>query len=235
MMRRTRDRLFKPLLEDLALRGSGHINAPAGELGGQARVLAILADGQGELFLLNRDQGGVIRFAQLHFQWLDRAERVRDEGGRIGTPLDDIYLLIVEFMHDIVNTRAAHADTRTDRVQPFLARDNRYFRAASWFACDGLDLHGALVNLGNLGFEETAYQVAMRAGDQDLQHAPLRASHIVDIHAQALPGAVALGRHLFSLWHQSLHALGLVKVQQPAAHGIAPGQGTQADLAHPVL
>ncbi len=177
----------------------------------------------------------MIHIAQLHLQRLDRAEGVRNKACLIGTPLDDIDFLVVQFMHDIVNARTAYAYTRTNGVQALLPGHNRHFRAATRFAGDALDLYCALVDLRHFRLKQAAHQIAVGARDEDLQHAARRAPNIVDIDTHALPGAIAFVRHFFAQRHQPLHVLGLVKVQQPATGRIAPGECAQADLAYPVF
>src|SRR5579875_2348836 len=91
------------LVITFAFRRSGHIDAPAREFGGQAGILSLLADSQRELMCCHRDQGGMIGLAQFNFEWLDGAERVGDKNSRIRTPLDNVNLLVVQFVNDIVN------------------------------------------------------------------------------------------------------------------------------------
>src|SRR5579875_196820 len=91
------------LIINFAFYRLGHIDTPARELGGQAGVLSILPDSQRELTFCHRDQRGMIGLAQLNFEWLDGTERVGDKDSRIRTPLDNVNLLVVQFVNDIVN------------------------------------------------------------------------------------------------------------------------------------
>ena len=71
------------------------IDAPAGEFGGEAGIMAVFADGERELSLGNGDDSGMVGFAQLYLERFDRAERVGHKGGRVRVPLNDVYLLVV--------------------------------------------------------------------------------------------------------------------------------------------
>src|SRR5947209_15961971 len=100
--------LLYGFIVDFAFHRLRDIDAPARELRCQPCVLPIFADSQRELPLEHCDDRRVVGLTQLYSQRLDRAERVCHEGCRIRTPLDDINLLVVEFMHDVIDTRAAH-------------------------------------------------------------------------------------------------------------------------------
>src|SRR5579883_1050732 len=229
--------LFLKFVIDFALSRFGDIDAPTGQLGGQARVLSIFADGERQLPLRHRDERGVIRFAQFHLQWLHRTERVGDEGSRVWTPLDDVDFLVVEFAHNIVDTRAAHPNAGTDGVKPFLAGDNRHFGAAARLAGDGFDLNRSLVDFRYFRLEEAAHEVAMGARDQDLQHASLYAAHVIDVDAQPLPWPVVFGWHFLGDRHDAFHLVDLVqvKIDGPAASGVFARERAEPNLTDPVL
>ena len=103
--------LIWTIFEDFAFGGFDNIDTPATKFGGKAGVLTIFADGERELPLGNGDDCGMVRFAQLYLERFYRAKRVGHEGGRVSAPLDDVYFLVVEFSYDVIDTRAAHADT----------------------------------------------------------------------------------------------------------------------------
>src|SRR6266581_6457223 len=103
----------------------------------------------------------MVSLAQLDSERLHRTERICHECSRVRTPLDDIYLLIVEFMYDIVDARSTHTDTRANWIQAFLTGDNGYFCTATGFACDTLDLNRAFINFRDFGFKQTAHKVTM--------------------------------------------------------------------------
>src|SRR6266536_1546904 len=161
-------RLFRPLLELFALGGFRHIDAPARQLGCQPGVLPIFPNGERQLFLVHRHDRRMIGFAQLRLKRLHRAERVRDEGRLVRTPLDDVNFFVVQFAYDIVDARPAHPHARTNRIEALLAGDNGNLRAAPWLARNGLDLYSAVVDLWNFGFEQAPQQMAMCARDEEL-------------------------------------------------------------------
>ena len=104
------------LFVDFALNRFSDIDTPTGELGRKACILTVFADGQGQLPLGNRHNGCMVKIAQFNFERFNRAKRVGYKGRRVGAPLDDVNLLIVEFMHNVVDASAAHANARANRV-----------------------------------------------------------------------------------------------------------------------
>src|SRR5690606_25359643 len=99
------------------------------------------------------------------------AKRRGDENYGVRAPLDDLDLLFVEFLGDVLNTVAAHADTRADRVNPFLQSGNGELRTITRFTGDVLDLDLSVVNFGDFVFEQAAEHVAVAAADDDLRTA----------------------------------------------------------------
>src|SRR5215213_9981219 len=78
------------------------VDAPAGELGRQAGILALLADRQGELEVGYDDAGrpgGLVD--QRHALDLRRRQRVGDELRRVVAVVDDVDLLAVQLVHDV--------------------------------------------------------------------------------------------------------------------------------------
>ena len=70
------------------------VDAPAGELGCEARVLTAPADRERELIGRHRDVGGARLGIELDALSDRRDERVHDEGRRVGRPGDDLHLLL---------------------------------------------------------------------------------------------------------------------------------------------
>src|SRR5688572_16951706 len=85
------------------------VDAPAGQLGGQTRVLALLADRQRQLALGHDDLGSASRFVDGDVADLGRAERVRHVLRRVLAPLDHVDLLAIELVDDVLDAHAAHA------------------------------------------------------------------------------------------------------------------------------
>src|SRR5579875_333342 len=229
--------LIQKFFKDFALGGFRDIDTPPGQFGGEASVLPIFADGERELLLRHGDERGVIGLTQLHPERFDRTERVGDEGGRVWTPLDDIYFLIVEFAHNVVDARPPHPDAGADGVKPFLACDICHFGAATRLACNGLDFDRPLVDFWYFRLEKAAHKVAMGTRDQNLQHTTLDAAHIVDIDAQALPRTIAFGWYFLGRRHDAFNFVSLieVKINGPTAHGVFARERTKTNLTNPVL
>src|SRR5438045_3046343 len=77
------------------------VDAPAHELGRQADVLALFADGEAELLVLDHDlHDPLLLVEDRHAADLGRAERVDHEGGGVVVPLDDVDLLAPQLADD---------------------------------------------------------------------------------------------------------------------------------------
>src|SRR6185312_10936399 len=136
-------------------------------LGCETHVLAILADRQRKLILvddcLNRARGGVTEYP-------------RDLGGcqcetrkafRIARPRDDVDALAAQLVHDGLHARALHTDTRADRIDRLVAREDGDLGAASNFAGDRADLDRAGLNLRHFELEERLNEETIRAAEHE--------------------------------------------------------------------
>src|SRR5450759_326822 len=95
--------LIWTIFEDFAFSRFNHINTPATEFGSEAGILTIFPDGERELALGDGDDCGMVDFAQLYFERFYRTKRVGHKGSRVSTPLDNVYLLVIEFVYDAVS------------------------------------------------------------------------------------------------------------------------------------
>ena len=87
----------------LALLGLGQdVDVPAGELRGEADVLAAPADGQAELVVGDDDLDAALLFVHHHLGHLRRSQRVDDKGRRVARPRDNVDLLALQFANEIV-------------------------------------------------------------------------------------------------------------------------------------
>ena len=98
------------------------VDAPAHELGRQPHVLALLADGEAQLLVLDHHlHDPLLLVEDGDAAHLGRRERVLDEGRRVVAPLDDVDLLAAQLADDGLHARALHADAGADRVDVLLA------------------------------------------------------------------------------------------------------------------
>src|SRR5262249_48389479 len=138
--------------------------------GGEADVLALLADGQRELLVLDDDLHHALAVVDdrhaLHF---GRAERVGHEGDGILRPLHDVDLLAAQLADDRLDARALHADARADRIDVPLPGIHSDFGAIAGFAHGAANHHGAVVNLWHFLLEELDEQRRVRAREHDLR------------------------------------------------------------------
>src|SRR5664280_534889 len=93
------------------------VDPPAGHLRGQPRVLPFAADGEREHLLGNDDAGDPVLLVDVDGHDLRRAERLRDEDGRVFMPLDHVDLLAGEFRDHGLDARSTLAHGRPVLVQ----------------------------------------------------------------------------------------------------------------------
>ena len=116
------------------------VDAPAGQAGGEAGVLAVAADRQREL-VVGHDHG---RLALLvvddHLAHARRRKRFGDEAGGLVVVGNDVDLLAAQLGDDHPHPRAARADAGADRVDPVGVGDDGDLRAVAGLAGDADDL-----------------------------------------------------------------------------------------------
>src|SRR5205823_12240758 len=162
------------------------VDAPAGELGGQTHVLALLADGERQLLVFDDDFHDALAVVDdLDTLRLRRAQPVRHERHRILRPLDDVDLLAAELADDRLDARALHADACADRIDVALARVDRHLGAVARFADRAADHHGAVIDLRHFLLEQLDEQRRIRAREHDLRSLGA-AIHALDDRADAL-------------------------------------------------
>src|SRR6185295_1117197 len=183
------------------------VDAAADQLGGQAHVLAALADGQRELLVFH-DDVEVRHLGLLRYRYagdLGRRQRALREGHQVVAVLDDVDLLAAQLADDRLHARALHADAGADRIDVALAAVDRHLGALAGSAHGVLDHHRAVVDLRHLGFEELDEQTWIGAREHDLR--PLRLLvHLDDDGADALALAVALVAGLLRTGNHRLRA-----------------------------
>ena len=89
------------VLEDVSGKGLGlDVDVPAGQARGEAGVLALLADGEGQLVVGHDDAGVGLLLVDEDAGDLSGRKGVGDVDGRIGIPQDDVDALATELAHD---------------------------------------------------------------------------------------------------------------------------------------
>ena len=140
---------------------------PAGEAGGQAGVLALLADGQGEL-VVGDDHGCVVGLlVDEHAADLGRRKRVGHVDGGVLVPLDDVDALAAELGDHGADTGALGADACAHRVEVGLTGVDGDLGAGACLAGDGLDLDDAVVDFRDLDLEQATDEVGVGAAHDD--------------------------------------------------------------------
>src|SRR5207245_6084402 len=141
----------------------------AGQLRGEAGVLTVAADGEGQLSSRHQHRGGAGDAVDRHPLDLRRAERRRHESLGIIRPRNDVHVLVGELAQDRSVSHTLGSDARADRVEARLGRRYRDLRPQTWFAGDGADLHGARLDLRHLGLAEAMDESALAARTAELR------------------------------------------------------------------
>jgi hypothetical protein len=115
------DSAFGRLL-GLRLFGGHDVDAPAGQLGRQAHVLAAAADGDGEVLFVDHHVHRVALFVHHDRLHVGRRQRADDELRRVFGPQHDVDTFAGQFGGDAVDARTAHADAGADGVDTAVVR-----------------------------------------------------------------------------------------------------------------
>src|SRR5947209_6237493 len=95
--------LIWTIFEDFAFSRFNHIDTPTTEFGSEAGVLTVFPDGERELALRDGNDCCMVDLTQLYFERFYRTKRVGHKGSRVSTPLDNVYLLVIEFVYDVID------------------------------------------------------------------------------------------------------------------------------------
>ena len=185
------------LLAALGLFGFGHdVDVPAGELGGEAHVLAAAADGERQLLVRHHDFDALGFFIEHDLGDFGGGQRVHHEGGDVLGPLDDVDLFALQLVDDSLNTAAAHADTGTDRIDGTILGAHGDLGAAARVAGNGDNLDHAVVDFRHFLAEQAGHELRVRARQEDLGTA-LLAAHVIDIGADTVARTEGFARQRF--------------------------------------
>ena len=140
------------------------VDLPAQQFGREAHILALLADGKGELRIVDDDLHVLLERIDDH----NPADlgRTKGMGGKdhwvVGI-LDDVDLFAAQFANDGLHAHALHADTSADAIHVAVAALDGDLGALAGFAGATLDGHRAVVNLRDFLFEQAHHQFGRRA------------------------------------------------------------------------
>ena len=98
-----------------------------------------------------------------------RTQRTLDKQLGVGRPVDDVDVLVVELMHDTVDTAAAHTDACTYRIDTVVIALDCHLGTLSGHARDLLDGNQTVGDLGNLLFQQTLQEGRAGTGENDLR------------------------------------------------------------------
>src|SRR6185295_7887175 len=169
---------------------------PAGQLAGEADVLAATTDGLREPILGYRDVHAVRVF--IHHDRLDfgRRHRVDDKLRRVLIPGDDIHPLAGNFVRHRLHARTAHADASADRVDARVVSLHGDLGAHAGIAGSSQDLNESLPHFGNFELEQLDQEFGRRARKEQLRAARLGA-YITQEGLDAILRAHRLARNQF--------------------------------------
>ena len=135
------------LLAALRFFGFGHdVDIPAGELRGEAHILAAPADGERQLLVRHHDFDALGFFVEHHLGDFGGRQRIDDEIGDIGRPRDDVDLLALQFVDHRLDAAAAHADAGADRIDRAVLGAHRDLGARARIAGDRHDFDHAVID-----------------------------------------------------------------------------------------
>ena len=157
------------LLLLLRLLDAHQVEVPAGELRGEAHVLAVAPDRDREVLLVDDDVHAVLLLVDDDRADLGRRERIDDELRRIGRPQDDVDALAGELVGHRRHARAAHADAGADRIEARVVRLDGDLRAHAGIARRGLDLEHAFLDLRHFELEQLHDEFGRDARQDELR------------------------------------------------------------------
>src|SRR5262249_50745346 len=135
----------------------GHdLDVPADQFAGQANVLAAAADGQRQLIFLDEDDGSAEPRIEEYLLDGRRLQGVGDHDLERVVPTDDVDAFAAELVHNVFDARAADADAGADAIHLQVDARHGDLGAVASLAGDGLDLDGAVLDLGDLVLEQPA-------------------------------------------------------------------------------
>ena len=205
---------------------AANVHPPTGELGGQAGVLALFADGQRELPLGHDGHCRLVLLVDVDAQDLRRAEGARDQAGSVLVPLNDVDLLAVQLVYDVLYADAAQAHTGPDGVDAFLFSPHGDLASRAGLPRDRYDLNGAVVYLRHLHLEEPPHQFLVGARDDELR-APGGLPDRLKEHLELLADPVAVEGRLLGRRQDRFRAAKL----HGDMLGLHPLDGGRVDLA----
>ena len=135
----------------------------AGQLAGEADVLAAAADREAELVVGHDHLDPALLLVDDDAADGRRLERVDDEGREVLAPRDDVDLLALQLLDHRLDAAALHADAGADRVDRAVVADHADLGAAARIAGGGLDLDDAVVNLGHFLREQLLHEIGVGA------------------------------------------------------------------------
>src|SRR5882724_7511089 len=118
------------------------LDIPTGQFGGEASVLALLANCQRELVGIDNNFNRMTRLVDDKVPQLGWGQRVVDVLPNIRVPTDDVDLLTAEFAHDVFHAHSAHADAGADGIDLIVVRQDGNLSAITCLARDAFDLDG---------------------------------------------------------------------------------------------
>ncbi len=195
------DEGIEPFERGLAL--ALDVNAPAGELGGEAGVLPLLADGEAQLLVGHDHHGGLdlALFVEQHAGDARRAQRIGDVLGELRVPFDDVDLLAGQFVDDVLNAQSALAHATAHGVHIGDGGDDGGLAACAGFAGNGLDLDHAVAHFRNLLLHEAAEEIAVCAAELD-DRAACALVHVDDEDLEIVAAAQFFGADLILFHHE---------------------------------
>src|SRR3984957_9771711 len=183
------------------------VDVPAGQLRGEADILAAPSDRQRQLIIGvgDHDFDPLAILVDHDLGDLRGRQRIDDKGRDVRRPRDDVDLLALQFIDYRLHARAAHADAGADWIDRRIPRNHPDFRPGAGIAGNRLDLDDAVVDLRHFLREQFRHELRMGARQENLR-SPGLAPHVENIGANAIAVAEPLARQHLVAAHDGLAA-----------------------------
>ena len=180
-------------------------DVPPAEFARESHILTSPTDCQRKLIFSHQHDGATNHVAQQHLFDFGGLEGVWNQDFGIVTPTDDVDPLAGQFIHDVLDPIATHANTRTDAINSLIRTAHSNLAAIAWFTCQLVDGNHAIGDFRNLLLEQPSNQIGVFPTEHDLDAIALRFD-LVNDRPHAFVGMMRFALNLFAAGQYRLDA-----------------------------
>ena len=155
------------------------------------------ADGQRQLILAHQHDRPAEHLAQNHLLDFGRLQGVGNQHFQVVVPADDVDPLAGQFIDNVLDAIAAHADARADAIDARIAAGNGHLRAVARLAGHRPNFDHAVGDFRNFLLEQPLHELRPGAA-QDHLHAAARLADFEHRRPHALVHMVRFARNLLA-------------------------------------